>query len=157
MDLNKVIMIGRLGKDPEIRTLPNGNLVCNLSIVTETSWKKDGERQTKAEWHKIVTFDQAMITYCQEFINVGDTLYIEGRLTYRSIEAEESTAGKKLKLAEIQVGKFGGVISIFRKKRVDENRSEANEGDSFKTMDDDMAPKKKKAKNLEEDPIPYDI
>lgn len=153
MDLNKVILIGRLGQEPEIRTLPNGNLVCNLSIVTETTWKKDGERQTKSEWHKIVTFDQAMINYCQSFVGVGDSLYIEGKLTYRTIEQEESTVGKKLKLAEIQVGKFGGVISIYRKKRTEEGHVEEEQ---IKDLDDDAGPKKRRNKK-EEDPIPYDI
>jgi single-strand DNA-binding protein len=117
-DLNKIILIGRLGQEAEIKTLPSGNSVCNLSIVTESSWKdKNGERQTKSEWHKVVTFDQNMINYCQSFVGVGDSLYIEGRLTYRTVEIADGTTGKKIKLPEIHVTKYGGNIAIYRKKR----------------------------------------
>ena len=160
MDLNKVIMIGRLGQEPEIRTLPNGNLVCNLSIVTSTNWKnKDGEMQQKSEWHKIVTFDQSIITYCQNFLNVGDTIYIEGKISYRTIESSDSTSGKKLKLCEIHVGKYGGMIAIYKKKR-----QESDESGSFSDLDaesgteddGDAAPKKKRAGKKEEMTIPYD-
>lgn len=150
-DLNKVILIGRLGQDPDIKTLPSGNLVCNLSIVTETSWKKDGERQSKSEWHKVVTFDQNIITYCQEYIGVGDTLYIEGKINYRIIEADDSTNGKKSKVCEIHVGKYGGMISIFKKKR-SENFDENGGASHFDS--EKKSPKNKKEEDIE---VPFDI
>jgi single stranded DNA-binding protein len=157
MDINKVILTGRVGQDPEIKTLNNGNFVCNLSVVTEMTWKKNGEIQKKSEWHKVVTFDENIINYCRDFIKAGDSVYIEARLTYRVIEASESTNGKKIKIAELQVPKFGGMIAINFKKRSDEHNVEAQD-EEFSNFLDEAAPKGgKKIKKINEDEIPFDI
>lgn len=156
MDINKIILIGRVGQDPEIRNLPNGGLVCTLTIVTEMFYtNKEGKKTTKAEWHKVVTFDQAIITYCQERVNVGDTLYIEGRLTYRTIEPTDSTAGKKIKLAEIHVSKYNGTISMFKKKRAEGDFGEID-SDSETESNGESSKKKRKAEE-DADEIPFDI
>lgn len=160
-DLNKVILIGRLGREPDIKTLQGGTVVCNLNIVTQSTWyKKDMEgekqKQTKSEWHKIVTFDPNIINYCQEYIGIGDTLYIEGKINYRVIEAEDSTNGQKSKICEIHVGKYGGTISIFQKKR-SENFDE-NGGNSH--FDSEKKSSKKSNKNTDEiddEEIPFDL
>lgn len=142
MNLNKVILIGRIGQDPEIKDLTDGVRVAILSLVTETRWKtKQGEKKSKSEWHKVVTFELNNINYCENFIKKGDLVMVEGNLTYRLIE----NGDKKLKLSEIQVGKYGGSISIFMSNKKNE------ENDS----DDDFMDILKKDKK--EDEILFDI
>jgi len=136
MNLNKTMIIGRLGKEADIKTLPNGSLVANLSIVTETRWKKDGEMQTKAEWHKVVTFDENIIKYVQSYVGVGDTLFVEGKLSYRLIEPNESTTGNKIKICEIHVSKFDGQISIFKKKRLEDGSQDMVDSGKEKTEEE---------------------
>jgi single-strand DNA-binding protein len=79
--INKVILIGRLGKDPEIRFMPNGEGVANFSIATSESWKdKAGEKQEKTEWHNCVAY-RKLAEIIGEYLKKGSELYIEGKLT----------------------------------------------------------------------------
>ncbi|WDP91127.1 MAG: single-stranded DNA-binding protein [Desulfobacter sp.] len=90
--LNKVMLIGNLGRDPEIRYLQSGNAVVNFSIATSEQWtdKNTGERQEKTEWHRIVVFGkQAEI--CGKYLSKGSSIYIEGRLQTRSWEKDGQT------------------------------------------------------------------
>ncbi len=82
--INKVIIIGNLGRDPEVRYTPNGSAVCNLGIATTRSWKnKDsGERQEETEWHRVVMFDR-LAEIAGEYLKKGRPVYIEGRLRTR--------------------------------------------------------------------------
>lgn len=83
--LNKVILIGRLGADPEVRSFQSGGKVCNLSVATEESWKnKDtGERQSKTEWHRVTIFAEPTVRYAEQYLGKGDLVYIEGKLETR--------------------------------------------------------------------------
>jgi single-strand DNA-binding protein len=82
--VNKVILIGNLGRDPEVRYTPNGSAVCNLSVATTRSWtsKASGERQDETEWHRIVLFDR-LAEIAGEYLKKGRSVYIEGRLRTR--------------------------------------------------------------------------
>ena len=82
--VNKVILVGNLGKDPEVRYLPNGNAVANFTIATSESWKdKDtGEKKEKTEWHRIVVWGK-LAEICGEYLRKGKQVYIEGRLQTR--------------------------------------------------------------------------
>ncbi len=82
--VNKVILVGNLGKDPEVRYTPSGMAVCNFSIATTENWKdKEGNKQDKTEWHKIVTFGK-LAEISGEYLAKGKQIYIEGRLQTRS-------------------------------------------------------------------------
>jgi single-strand DNA-binding protein len=82
--VNKVILIGRLGADPEIRFTPDGTMVANLRLATDESYKnKDGEKVQKTEWHRIVAF-RKLAEICQSYLSKGKQIYIEGRLQTRS-------------------------------------------------------------------------
>ncbi|MBI5970759.1 MAG: single-stranded DNA-binding protein [Deltaproteobacteria bacterium] len=82
--VNKVILVGNLGKDPEVRYSPSGMAVCNFSIATTENWKdKEGNKQDKTEWHKIVTFGK-LAEICGEYLAKGKQIYIEGRLQTRT-------------------------------------------------------------------------
>jgi single-strand DNA-binding protein len=83
--VNKVILIGNLGADPEIRTFGNGGKVANLRIATSESWKdkNSGERQEKTEWHTVAVFGDGLVGVCERFLKKGSKVYLEGKLTTR--------------------------------------------------------------------------
>ena len=82
--VNKVILVGNLGKDPEVRYTPSGKAITSFSIATTENWKdKEGNKQEKTEWHKIVTFDR-LAEICGEYLAKGRQVYIEGRIQTRS-------------------------------------------------------------------------
>jgi single-strand DNA-binding protein len=83
--VNKVILIGNLGRDPEVRTMQNGNPVVNLSLATSESWrdKNSGERREKTEWHRVVIFDERLAEVAQKYLRKGSKIYIEGQLQTR--------------------------------------------------------------------------
>ena len=82
--VNKVILIGNLGKDPEVRYAPSGSAICNIALATSRSWKDKttGERQEETEWHRVVFFDR-MAEVAGEYLKKGKSVYIEGRLKTR--------------------------------------------------------------------------
>lgn len=87
--VNKVILIGRVGKDPELRYSPNGTEVANFSVATTESWKnKDGEKQEKTEWHNIVAWKN-LAKICAEYVSKGMLVYIEGKIATRSWEDKQ--------------------------------------------------------------------
>ena len=87
--VNKVILMGNLGRDPEVRFMPNGDAVCNFSIATTDSWKdKAGERQEKTEWHNIVMY-RRLAEIAGEYLKKGRPVYLEGRLQTRKWQTKE--------------------------------------------------------------------
>ena len=82
--VNKVILVGRLGKDPEVRYLPDGGAVCNITLATSETWKDktSGEKQEKTEWHR-VTFYRKLAEIAGEYLKKGREIYVEGRLETR--------------------------------------------------------------------------
>src|SRR5690625_1186524 len=83
--VNKVILIGNLGRDPEIRTMQSGGRVCNLALATSESWrdKQTGERRERTEWHRVVVFNEGLVNVCERFLKKGSKIYIEGQLETR--------------------------------------------------------------------------
>ena len=80
--LNKVLLIGRLGNDPEIKQMQNGKSVARLSVATSESWKdkNTGERKEKTEWHRVVIFNESLVSVVQKYLKKGAQVYIEGQL-----------------------------------------------------------------------------
>ncbi|MEY4343490.1 MAG: hypothetical protein RI970_183 [Pseudomonadota bacterium] len=80
--LNKVLLIGRLGNDPEIKQMQNGKSVARLSVATSESWKdkSTGERKEKTEWHRVVIFNEGLVSVVQKYLKKGAQVYIEGQL-----------------------------------------------------------------------------
>lgn len=87
--VNKVILVGNLGNDPEVRYMPNGNAVANVSLATSESWKDKttGEAQEKTEWHRVIFFNR-LAEIVEQYVKKGSKLYIEGRLQTRSWEQD---------------------------------------------------------------------
>jgi len=87
--INKVILIGNLGRDPEVRYLPNGDAVTNISVATTDTWKdKEGNKQEKTEWHR-VTFYRRLAEIAGEYLKKGSQIYVEGRLETRKWQDKE--------------------------------------------------------------------
>lgn len=83
--VNKVIILGRLGQDPELKYTPNGNAVCNISVATSESWtdKNTQQKQEKTEWHRVVTWGK-LAELCNQYLGKGSQVYLEGKLETRS-------------------------------------------------------------------------
>ena len=94
--LNKVLLIGRLGADPEIKQMVNGKSVARSSVATSQSWKdkSTGERKEKTEWHRVVIFNEGLVNVVQQYLKKGANVYIEGALTTRKWKDEASGQDK---------------------------------------------------------------
>ena len=94
--LNKVILIGRLGADPEIKQMVNGKSVARLSLATNQNWKdkNTGEKKEKTEWHRIVVFNEGLVNVVQQYLKKGAQIYVEGQLSTRKWKDEQSGQDK---------------------------------------------------------------
>ena len=94
--LNKVLLIGRLGADPEIKQMVNGKNVARLSLATSQTWKdkNTGEKKEKTEWHRIVIFNEGLINVVQQYLKKGSQIYVEGQLSTRKWKDEKSGQDK---------------------------------------------------------------
>ena len=90
--LNKVLLIGRLGADPEIKQMVNGKNVARLSVATSQSWKDktSGEKKEKTEWHRVVVFNEGLVNVVQQYLKKGAQVYIEGQLNTRKWKDEKT-------------------------------------------------------------------
>jgi single-strand DNA-binding protein len=109
--VNKVIIVGNLGKDPEIRTLNSGDRVANLRIATSESWrdKNSGERKEKTEWHQVVIFNDNLVKVAENYLKKGSTVYIEGALQTRKWADAQ---GVEKYSTEIVLQKFRGELTM---------------------------------------------
>ena len=112
--INKVILVGNVGNDPEIKTMQSGDRVANLSIATSESWKDKatGERKEKTEWHRVVVFNQNLVGIVENYIKKGAKLYVEGQLETRSWEQD----GVKKYTTEVVLTRFKGEITMLDSK-----------------------------------------
>ena len=94
--LNKVLLIGRLGADPEIKQMVNGKSVAKLSLATSQSWKdkNTGEKKEKTEWHRVVVFNEGLVNVVQQYLKKGAQIYVEGQLTTRKWKDEQTGQDK---------------------------------------------------------------
>jgi single-strand DNA-binding protein len=109
--VNKVILIGNLGKDPEIRTLGSGDRVANLRIATSETWrdKSSGERKEKTEWHQVVIFNENIVKVAENYLRKGSTVYVEGALQTRKYN---DAAGVEKYSTEIVLQRFRGELTM---------------------------------------------
>ena len=94
--LNKVLLIGRLGADPEIKQMVNGKSVARLSLATSQTWKdkNTGEKKEKTEWHRIVVFNEGLVKVVQQYLKKGAQVYVEGQLSTRKWKDEQTGQDK---------------------------------------------------------------
>jgi single-strand DNA-binding protein len=109
--VNKVILIGNVGKDPEIRTTQSGSRLCNLSIATSESWKDKatGERKENTQWHRVVIFNDALVGIAERFLKKGSKVYLEGQLETRKWT---DTEGKDNYSTEVVLRPYRGELTL---------------------------------------------
>ena len=109
--VNKVILIGNLGADPEIRSLNSGDRVANLRIATSETWrdKGSGERKEKTEWHRVVVFNENIVKVCEQYLKKGAKVYVEGAIQTRKWTDQ---AGLEKFSTEIVLQKFRGELTM---------------------------------------------
>lgn len=109
--LNKVILIGSLGRDPEVKRMSNGNAVCNLSVATSESWKdkQSGERKEKTEWHRVVIFNDGLAGVAEKYLKKGSKVYIEGALQTRKYTDKD---GVEKFSTEVVIQAFNGKLLL---------------------------------------------
>src|SRR5690606_1737953 len=109
--VNKAIIIGNLGRDPEIRSLNNGDRVASLRIATSESWrdKASGERKEKTEWHSVVVFNENIVKVAENYLKKGSTVYVEGSLQTRKWTDQQ---GVEKYSTEVVLQKFRGELTM---------------------------------------------
>lgn len=130
--VNKAIVVGNVGKDPEIRTFQNGGRVASFSVATSESWKDktSGERKERTEWHRISIFNDALVGIVEKYVRKGSKVYLEGQLETRKYEKD----GHDMYTTEIVLRPYRGEISLLDSKQSEtqatphklENESQAN-------------------------------
>ena len=107
--VNKVILVGNLGKDPEVRRMTSGEPVVNLSVATSETWKdkSSGERKEKTEWHRVVIFNENLAKVAEQYLKKGSKVYIEGQLQTRKWQDQQ---GQEKYTTEIVLNRFNGTM-----------------------------------------------
>lgn len=112
--VNKVILVGNLGKDPEVRSMQSGDKVCSFSIATSESWKDktSGERQERTQWHNVVIWNQPLVKVAESYLKKGSKVYIEGQLETRKWEKD----GVDRYTTEVVLRPFRGEMTLLDSK-----------------------------------------
>lgn len=124
--VNKVILVGNLGRDPEIRHTQDGNPVVNMSLATSESWKDraTGERRERTEWHRIVIFNEHLSRVAEQYLRKGSKVYLEGQLQTRKWQDQ---SGQDRYTTEVVIGRFRGELTMLDSRR-DGGAEEAGAG-----------------------------
>mgnify|MGYP001242285185 CR=1 FL=1 len=145
--LNKVLLVGRLGKDPEIRFSGEGNAIANFSIATNETWKsKEGNQEEKTDWHNIVVFGASAEKYIQPYVKKGTLVSVEGKLQTRDWEDKD---GNKRYTTEVVADLYGGVQIL------GSGGGEENNFDTSSGMNQEPVKKENLDQTVEDDDLPF--
>ncbi|ADO43143.1 single-stranded DNA-binding protein [Ketogulonicigenium vulgare] len=151
--VNKVFLIGNLGRDPEVRSFPNGGKVVNLNIATSETWrdKNTGERKERTEWHKVAIFNDGLANVAEKYLRKGSKVYIEGKLETRKWQDQ---SGTDRYTTEIALRPFFGQLTLLDGRSQDDNRhdGEGYSSGSYQRPDDTA---QRAARDLGDDEIPF--
>ncbi|MFG1332070.1 single-stranded DNA-binding protein [Xanthobacter autotrophicus] len=111
--VNKAIIVGHLGRDPEVKSFANGGRLANLSVATSETWrdKTTGERKERTEWHRVVIFNEALVAVAEKFLRKGSKVYIEGQIETRKYEKD----GRETYTTEVVLRPFRGELQLLEK------------------------------------------
>ena len=147
--LNKALLIGRLGADPEIRQMVNGKSVARLSLATSQTWKdkNTGEKKEKTEWHRVVVFNEGLVNVVQQYLKKGAQVYIEGQISTRKWKDEQSgqdkysteivIQGYNSSLTMLGGGGGGGISNDATAQQISKNTDEGSQS-TQNDMDDEI-------------------
>lgn len=141
--LNKVMLIGRLGQDPEIKNTQDGRSLCTFSLATSENWKdrNTGERKEKTEWHRIVVFNEGLVKIIEQYVKKGSNVFLEGQLQTRKWEDKE---GIEKYTTEVVLQGFNSTFKMLDSKGaslsedIGKENSIQNTQDSISEIDDDI-------------------
>jgi single-strand DNA-binding protein len=158
--VNKVILVGNLGKDPEVRRTQDGKAIVNLTVATSESWrdKSSGERKEKTEWHRVVIFNEGLCKVAEQYVKKGSKVYLEGQLQTRKWTDKD---GAEKYSTEVVLQGFGGVLTMLDAPKGGEAATEPQEparparrGDPI-TSGIPQKPRHVPDDELEQDSIPF--
>ena len=137
--LNKVLLIGRLGADPEIKQMVNGKSVARLSLATSQTWKdkNTGEKKEKTEWHRIVIFNEGLVNVIQQYVKKGAQVYIEGQLTTRKWKDEKT--GTDRYSTEVVLQGYNSSLTMLGGKNISNNSNEVSQEKKSSLPNDQMS------------------
>ena len=146
--VNKVILVGNLGRDPEVRTMQNGGKVCNLSVATSERWRdrNTGEQQERTEWHRVVIFDERLIDVAERFLQKGRKVYLEGELQTRKWQDQ---SGQDRYTTEVVLRRFRGQLVLL------DSRGEGSAFESEQDVDGGAATAPETSGAALDDEIPF--
>ena len=109
--VNKVILVGNLGRDPEVRSMQDGRSMVNMSVATSDTWRdhQTGERKERTEWHRVVIFNEKLAEVAQKFVRKGSKIYVEGQLSTRKWTDQ---SGQERYTTEVVIPRFGGALTM---------------------------------------------
>ena len=109
--VNKVILVGNLGRDPEVKSMQDGRSMVNMSVATSDTWRdrQSGERKERTEWHRVVIFNEKLAEVAQKFIRKGSKVYVEGQLSTRKWTDQ---SGQERYTTEVVIPRFGGALTM---------------------------------------------
>ena len=130
--VNKVILVGNLGRDPEVKAMQDGRSLVNMSVATSETWrdKASGERKERTEWHRVVIFNDKLAEVAQKFLRKGAKVYLEGQLTTRKWTDQ---SGAERYTTEVVIPRFGGSLTML------DSRAGGGDGAGAGGMDDSFA------------------
>jgi single-strand DNA-binding protein len=152
--INKVILVGNLGKDPEVRATQDGREICNLTLATGETWKdkQTGERKEKTEWHRVVIFNDGLVNVAKNYLRKGSKVYIEGQLQTRKWTNKE---GQDQYSTEVVLQGYGGNLTMLDSKGAGEGRASGG-GDYQGNAGYNAAPQRARVAEAElDDEIPF--
>ena len=125
--VNKAIIVGNLGKDPEVKTFQNGGKICNLSIATSETWKDKatGERKERTEWHRVTIMNEALVRIAEQYLRKGSKVYIEGQIETRKYQAQDGTDRYA---TEIVLRPFNSTLTLLDGKSSGDSGGSSNSG-----------------------------
>ena len=137
--VNKVILVGNLGNDPEVRSFQNGGRVANLSIATSDSWKdkQTGERREKTQWHRVVVSSEGLVGICERFLRKGSKVYIEGQLETRKYTDKN---GNDAYTTEVMLRPFNSTLTMLDSRSSGDNAGGSSNFSSGASSSFDNAP-----------------
>ena len=138
--LNKVLLIGRLGADPEIKQMVNGKNVARFSLATDQTWKdkNTGEKKQKTEWHRVVIFNEGLVNVIQQYLKKGSQVYIEGQLSTRKWRDEKS--GQDKYSTEVVLQGFNSTFTMLGGKNSQSTSIQENTETKSSLPNEDKAP-----------------
>ena len=147
--VNRAIILGRLGKDPEARAMQNGERVVNLSVATDETWKDaQGQKQTRVEWHRVTIWNQALGKVAEQYLKKGSQVFLEGQIQTRKWT---DNGGVEKFSTEIVVPKFGGSLTLLGSPAIARAAQEPSQQPGLGTN----ATGRSKAPDLDDPDVPF--